>query len=777
VSASDSGEQSAPLRPSLPHLMWFALGTWLGVCVAEALAWRSWCDKGSVSSWAVVIGGAVGLGMMLLLGRRLGVIALVLTGVLMGAVTGTLYWASWHTTVEQLVESRRGTWRFEVLGDATQGQFGASAPARVADGVGRGARVRLNLPRDSVAPEMGALVEVLGSVKPPGADERARRTHRLGEVGSVTARRVRDLGWSRGLRGTVGPLRLWAVQRVAEVPGTGGDLLAGVVLGDRRRLEGTPAETDFRTTGLTHLVAVSGSHLVVVAAVAGWLLTMMGTGRCVRSGAIGGIVGAYVVLSGVQASAVRAWFMAIAASTAWLSGRRADGGASLAVAIVCVLVGSPANAFDLGFQLSVAAVAGLVFFARLMSAWLSAAMPRPLEWLADPMALTLAATAVTMPLTVSTFGMFSLVAPLANLLVGPLVDVTLLVGLFGLGASAVARPIGMVLLRLGGALGALATSIAGWLAGLPYAAVPLGFSAGVAALLCVCGLATVWAMWPQPTRSRARMLVGALLVSWLLMGLGPPPTGGPSLTVLDVGQGDAVLVRDGSRAVLVDTGPSPGLLRAALGRAGVRRLDSVVITHLHADHSGGLSALEGLVQVDAVYFAAGALKSPSEAASVARAIVGDGVVGELKAGERLAVGATTLDVLWPREPVEDASENASSVVLRLASSAGFSAVLTGDAEGDVLDQLAKGGGLADVDAIKVGHHGSAGAVSESSMALLRPEWALISVGTGNRFRHPTASTLRELGQRGARIVRTDQRGDITLSRGRGGCVVRTRVRN
>ena len=776
MSASGDREPKAPLRPSLPHLVWFAVAAWVGVIVAEAVTWRAWClDRTAVSAGGWVLLAAAYLG-LLVLGRRWGAVTLVLTGILMGLVIGAMYWTHWHCVVDDLAAAHVTTWRVEILGDASEGQFGASVPARVLGEVGAGMRVRLNLPRDVVAPEMGRRVEVLGTSKPPGTDERARRSHRLGEGGSLTARRVRDEGWARGLRGMVGPLRLWAVRRVAQVPGTGGDLLAGVVLGDRRRLAGTPAETDFRTTGLTHLVAVSGSHLVVVAAVVAWLLSAAGAGVITRRSIIGGIVGAYVVFSGVQASAVRAWFMAIAASAAWLSGRRADGGASLGVAVVCVLVSNPANAFDLGFQLSVAAVAGLVVFARLIGSWLGAALPRRLEWLAEPMALTLAATAVTVPLTVSTFGMFSLVAPLANLIVGPLVDLALMIGLLGLASSAAVAPLGALVLRAAGTLGALATSIAGWLAGLPYAAVPLGFSALTAAVVCVAALAAVWAVWPRPTVVRARAAVTALVLVWALVGFGPPPVSGPSITVLDIGQGDAVLVRDGAHAILVDTGPSPGALRAALGRAGVRRLDAVVITHLHADHYGGLEALEGLVQVDAVYFAAGACDKPSAAQSIAKTLVGDDGVGELEAGETLSVGDIALSVLWPEVPVEDGAQNESSVVLE-AKAPGFSALLTGDAEAVVLDQIAGEGGLDDIDVLKVGHHGSADAVSDVTMAALKPEWAFISVGTGNKFGHPRASTLRELSERGARIVRTDLSGDITLTAGRSGCTVRTRVRN
>ncbi len=614
---SSEVSKRAPFRPSLPPLAWLVVALWSGIALAEAVFWQAGREGPRSGVWLFALACAVLSVAGVVLARTRWTTGHSLRWVSAGLALGALYWSNWNRDVDQLERAGARPWVVEVLTDDTSGRFGSSSRGRIIGPVCAGALVTVDWPADRTIPVLGREVEVLGAVKTPGPDEWGRRSFRTGVVGNLRARRVTERRWAPSLRGAIGPLREWAVARVATVPGPGGDLLGGVLLGDRRRMTGSPAETDFRTTGLTHLVAVSGSHLVVVAAVAGWLMAAAGLGRWPRSLGIAVVVGAYVVFSGVQPSAVRAWVMAMAAAAAWVGGRRTDGGhvggrcrsglGGLArqrirsrIPLVrrrrggTVLARSPRNHVD---RTSVAS-----YSARGRRAGLSDARGHR-RHAADHRAYV--SDALTR-LSGRQHPVRSAGLPGAARGAG---------GAGGLRRLACPR---QSVLGVAGATGSLAVSVAAWLASWPHAAIPLGFSATGGFVIAVGVIAWVWISWPNPTRGRSLSLVAALVVGTMLLAVGPRVGSGPTIDVLDVGQGDAILLRDGGHTLLVDAGPSPGVLRAALARAGVRALDGVVITHLHADHAGGLAALEGLVRVGFIGVPAGARVKRSQTLSTAR---------------------------------------------------------------------------------------------------------------------------------------------------------------
>ena len=280
-----------------------------------------------------------------------------------------------------------------------------------------------------------------------------------------------------------------------------------------------------------------------------------------------------------------------------------------------------------------------------------------------------------------------------------------------------------------------------------------------------------------------RGVVGGALGCLALLAVLLPVAGGANLVAMDIGQGDAILLSDGRRQVLVDTGPRDADLRAALGRQGVHHLDAVVITHFDEDHCGALGALQSFVRVDHVIVATGlpeAAASTGDGAdtiSEAIALCGREGIVEVSAGDEIRVSdRMSLSVVWPRGQVDESS-NENSVCLLLSfdadvdGKADHTALLTGDAEHEELSAMVDAG-LGDIEVLKVGHHGSAEAVDEDVLRTLKPELALISVGADNSYGHPNDHTLELLEDAGARIYRTDESGDIRLTFDSEGMAVR-----
>ncbi|MBS3956211.1 MAG: DNA internalization-related competence protein ComEC/Rec2 [Clostridiales bacterium] len=700
----------------------------------------------------------------------------------LGVASGSARWSGWHAAQAQLPTPNESTADAQTpntavvaIRDPTQGRFGWVTTVRPLEGAP--VRFRVMLPPGQDPPvrlgEVFALKQRVMPIDP--SQEWARRAHRRFEAGSVPVRAVEIEGWASTPSGWAGPIRATVNEMVAKVPGARGDVLQGVLLGDRTRMSGTVTEEDMRVCGLSHLIAVSGTHLSIVGMLLGRVLGHARQGLVTRAAVVVAAMGMYVVLTGVQPSALRALGMGAVAGLAAVSGRRGDGLAALAAAVAVMLMADPVVAFDIGFRLSVCAVAGIVVFGGLAGEWIRSAfgtgrVHRWAEGAADMLALTLVAQVATLPVALPAFGMFSLIAPLANVIAMPLVTVGLIVGLVaavaGLVLSVVAGPfMSLAALPLG-----LVTTLARHFASIPGAA--LGVEAPPGPLVATVTVATcaLWVAWPRPRDSTApRMALGLVvaLTVWGMIGA-PTPSGEPRIRVLDVGQGDAVIVTDDNATLLIDTGPDPDVLRTALTRAGIRRIDALVFTHDHADHTGGAPGLVGVVRVGRAF--APSVADPEAFAQLIPHL--DRVVdyrkdegsllGSIAAGDVLTVGLTRLEALWPRGPDPALATNDTSVILHLTRGE-FSAILPGDAEEVVWDRLARDEMIPDIDVLLVPHHGSSNGITATALDTLRPAVALISAGAGNEFGHPSRSVIDLLEDREIAVFRTDIHGELRVS--------------
>lgn len=568
-----------------------------------------------------------------------------------------------------------------------------------------------------------------------------------------------------------GALRTAIRQAVAHRPPAQAGLVPALVDGDDAALP-AELEADFRTTGLTHLTAVSGTNLTLVVGALLALARAFGVrGRWLALVGLLGTVG-FVLLARTEPSVLRAAAMGVVGLFAFGPDGRRRGLRALGVALAGLMLVQPALATSAGFALSVLATAGIVLLGPplvdAMSRWLPRAVA---EAVAVPTAAQLACTPVVAVLS----GQVSLVAVLANLLAGPLVGPTTVLGLLGGSVGLVWPAAGRLLGTLAGWCAAGIIQVARLGADLPGASLGWGAGAGHVVLLVAICLVLAGSL-PLLLRSRA---LGALLCVVLLLvvsGLpgrvgslatgGWPPEGW-ALVACDVGQGDALVLAAGrGTALVVDAGPDPAAVAGCLDRLDVRRVPLIVLTHFHADHVDGLDGVLDGRQVDAIETSP-VQDPPSGAEQVRRAATRAGVpLRPAPFGATRRYGDIVLQVVHPaiERPVpgtgDGSSANDASVVL-LVEVQGIRLLLTGDVEPPGQAELARSLEGLDVDVLKVPHHGSAHQ-DRIWLGSLRPELALVSVGADNDYGHPAGPVLDSLEGAGAEVLRTDTGGDLAV---------------
>jgi competence protein ComEC len=557
------------------------------------------------------------------------------------------------------------------------------------------------------------------------------------------------------------------------MPSREAELAKGFVLGaDEGIDEGT--KEDFRRAGLSHLLAVSGQNVTLLALLAMPLLAMLGIPLRERLVWVLGLIAIYVPLAGAGPTIQRAAVMGAAGIVATLAGRRTSRLYALALAAVVTLAIDPGIAGDVGWQLSFAAVLGILLIAaplrRALAGRLGSAGVRGA--LAEGIAVTVAATLATAPLIAFHFEELSTTTLIANVLALPAVAPAMWLGMASAAAAQVPGFPLEPLNSLDALLLAYVAQVAEWCGAPSWAQLNVRLDlAGLAAAYTAIGVVLVAAARSAAVR---RLLGGAAALAAVALSVAlvwpdSPARLGPirglRVTVLDVGQGDAILLQPrAAPAVLVDGGPSGDGLERKLEEAGVERLGAAIVSHDEADHVGGIEQLLGSLPVARLVY--GRLDRPT--LGLAKAAGAQPVrVGR---GTTLRSGGLRLEVLWPppellAQPLAGADPNTQALVL-LARWRRFSMLLTADAEAEAVP-LDPG----QIDVLKVAHHGSEDAGLGPMLDLIRPELAVISVGAENSYGHPTAATLGVLAAAEVQTLRTDTDGAITIEVEPGGISV------
>lgn len=543
-------------------------------------------------------------------------------------------------------------------------------------------------------------------------------------------------------------------------------LVRALVLADMRGM--SPEIRDrWAAAGMVHMLSVSGLHVGIIAAVVELLLGVMRVSR--RSAPVVAIViiAAYVLIIGAPAPAVRSAVMLGLRAISQLMQRSVSPWAILAIGAAHPIV-DPWIVLDLGYQLSVIGVAALIAAAALVKRFPIPDRPRWSKEVVAATTCTIVASIASLPLVAYTMGRVSLIAPVSNLVAGPVIAAVQPMLFLGALLAPVPAAAGFVADAAHPILAAM-NGIATMSAMVPGASVTVWPSTGSAVLV---GIIAIGVLMACVDKHSLRPLIVAGVASALLAWM-PPPRGAAmtELHMIDVGQGDAIALRTTrGRWVLFDAGRvwdggdagRRTIVPYIAHRGG--RVEAFVLSHPHADHVGGaasvIAALAPRRYVDAGFVTSGEAYRASLVAARR-----DGVDWvRAQPGDSIVVDEATIVFLAP-DSVFAASlpdpNNASTVALIRVG--GVRILMMGDAEQEEEAWLlthAKDWLHADV--LKVGHHGSATSSTAAFLDAVRPRIALVSVGMGNMYGHPSAEVMTSLASRGAQIARTDRLGTVIV---------------
>ncbi len=717
--------------------------------------------------------GASGVAGLAVARRHLKVILLFLVSFILGAVLmitaasaikgGVLpRLAAGHAGVEisgrvvsPLLNSPQGSSFFVEVGDVKKGTSRYVTKERLL--------VRL----DSAGAEglffPGARIEAAGVVREPTKDREWLFDHGAACSMSVSTKRLKAVG---GLVDPVSSLvhgaRTWMSRACGRLyaPRIAG-FVEGVTLSKQDRMDGESL-ADLRACGLGHLVAVAGLHVGSAAMLALALLTVLGAGRRTTYIAACSAALFVVAVSNFRPSAMRASIMAGACFAGVLAGRDYDSLVGLDLAGVIILCANPRALFDQAFQFSFAAALGIVLAVRHHQRSGGAGGLRLF------LAISAGAQLGIVPLMLIRGQTVPVTAVAANLLAIPLIGAVLMLGWSAACLSCLSLALGRAVALPVSLMARFVLAVASSLASVPRSGL-VGGSIAAIALILYLGALVGFILQARNGGSLFKPAVACLLSVLLVLvpcASLPGFTSGNRLTILDIGEGDAILVQDaGGATVLIDGGPNGPKLIEKLRARGVRKLDLVVSTHPHMDHISGL--IDALIEYPVGRVLDPGLSDEAGAYGEMLRLARDKRVQRVVAREGMVVqvsSRTELEVLYaPGEQGGTAADANDCSLVLMVRLAGMRALMTGDIGSDDQQKVLDYHPDLSCDVLKVPHHGAREATNAELYAACRPALAAISVGKENKFGHPSPSCLEKLADRRIRVVRTDREGDLVVS--------------
>ncbi len=595
-----------------------------------------------------------------------------------------------------------------------------------------------------------------------------------------TGKGFKPLEWVYSLRNRLS-------QTLAEIlPEPQASLAQGIILGIRGNIPSS-VNADFSHTGTAHLLAISGLHLAIVAGmILGIGIWLFGKQHYLYIWLALGIIWLYVLLTGMHPPVIRGAIMASLFLTAELLGRQRSAITALAFAAAIMAGISPQLLWDASFQMSFTAMTGLIFIFPPLQALGRRAVKATLgedgaavsvaNLITDSFSITLGAIIAVWPVVAYYFGIVSFVAPLATFLALPALPGIIITG-------ALAGGLGLIVLPLAYPIGWLAWLFLSYMllvvngfAAIPFSSIEVGIIN--TNLIWIYYLALALALWLNSHRQQAStlttksltsvkpgvnkitnfisklpkkwvmppLLIVAILVSFTAATM---PDDNLHVSILDVGQGDAILIQQGNQQILVDGGPRPQAIALELGKKMPfwdRTIELMVLTHPSADHVTGLVEVLNRYKVKQVLHPDLDFESDIYDEWLRLVKEKDIKCTIAHAGQQIDLGETTIKVLNPQIPhltnTESDIDN-NGMVLHISMDE-VSFLLTADIMWEAEFELIAHRANLTSTVLKVGHHGSDTSTTPEFLAVVNPQLAVISVGDEKRFGHPTSEVMKRL---------------------------------
>jgi competence protein ComEC len=621
--------------------------------------------------------------------------------------------------------------------------------------------------RNGKEPEIGVSLQVRGALRATEPGDATVALLFATDAAHSVAAAPWWLSWANALRARF-------AAAATSLDGDGGDLLPGLAIGDTSAVS-PELDTAMKTSSLSHLTAVSGANCAIVIAsimLLGGYLRLRRSWRIVLS--LLTLLG-FTILVTPEPSVLRSAVMATLTLVSIGAGRPGRGVPTLLGVVIVLLVSDPWLARNYGFALSVLATAGLLVLAgplaRVLARWMPVA-------LAAIIAIPLAAQLACQPVLILLNPSLPLYGVPANILAGPSAPIATVVGLVACLTLPLLPGLASGLLAVAWLPSAWIAAVAQGASTLPGTRLPWPGGAAGVLLLAVVTLLTLVLVLRGPAARPARW--SSALIAGLLVGLGgyagsligtaigrvasfPPDW---QIAACDIGQGDAVVVRDGDQYGLVDAGPDPQLLSACLATLGVNHINLLVLTHYDLDHIGGVDAVLGKVDTALV----GQPENAQDERLHERLAAGGATVRQTARGDAGTLGGLRWSILWPVRGATSMQVGNPGSVTIMFDGRGIRSVFLGDLGQEAQDALRRVSPPGRVDVVKVAHHGSADQ-SPELYAELRARVGVISVGAKNSYGHPTDTLLNVLRSVGTLSVRIDQEGMAVVAPGTNGTLV------